>query len=296
MKKEIQGQRILVVDDTLTVRMELQALLESMGLDVVLAEDGLQCLDILQHDTPDAILLDIMMPEMNGFEVLRWIKNQPKLEDIPVIMQTAMDDAGSIKRGVDEGAFYYLTKPIEVELLRSIVSAAISDFRAKKALRKQIIESENPFGLMVEGTFRFRTLTDAEYIAVRIANASPSPKKVAVINELIINAIEHGNLGITYDEKTEYIDNGTWHSEIERRLARPEHVNKNVEVKIKKYPDKMTVLITDQGSGFDFEKYLELDESRFLHNHGRGIVMTNIFLDFQYLGTGNKVMVTIPFE
>ncbi len=296
MKKEIQGQRILVVDDTLTVRMELQALLESMGLDVVLAEDGLQCLDILQHDTPDAILLDIMMPEMNGFEVLRWIKNQPKLEDIPVIMQTAMDDAGSIKRGVDEGAFYYLTKPIEVELLRSIVSAAISDFRAKKALRKQIIESENPFGLMVEGTFRFRTLTDAEYIAVRIANASPSPKKVAVINELIINAIEHGNLGITYDEKTEYIDNGTWHSEIERRLALPEHVNKNVEVKIKKYPDKMTVLITDQGSGFDFEKYLELDESRFLHNHGRGIVMTNIFLDFQYLGTGNKVMVTIPFE
>ncbi len=296
MKKEIQGQRILVVDDTLTVRMELQALLESMGLDVVLAEDGLQCLDILQHDTPDAILLDIMMPEMNGFEVLRWIKNQPKLEDIPVIMQTAMDDAGSIKRGVDEGAFYYLTKPIEVELLRSIVSAAISDFRAKKALRKQIIESENPFGLMVEGTFRFRTLTDAEYIAVRIANASPSPKKVAVINELIINAIEHGNLGITYDEKTEYIDNGTWHPEIERRLALPEHVNKNVEVKIKKYPDKMTVLITDQGSGFDFEKYLELDESRFLHNHGRGIVMTNIFLDFQYLGTGNKVMVTIPFE
>ncbi len=296
MKKEIQGQRILVVDDTLTVRVALQALLESMGLEVVLAEDGLQCLDILQHDTPDAILLDIMMPEMNGFEVLRWIKNQPKLEDIPVIMQTAMDDAGSIKRGVDEGAFYYLTKPIEVELLRSIVSAAISDFRAKKALRKQIIESENPFGLMVEGTFRFRTLTDAEYISVRIANASPSPKKVAVINELIINAIEHGNLGITYDEKTEYIDNGTWHSEIERRLALPEHVNKNVEVKIKKYPDKMTVLITDQGSGFDFEKYLELDESRFLHNHGRGIVMTNIFLDFQYLGTGNKVMVTIPYE
>ncbi len=296
MNKEIQGQRILVVEDSLTVRVALQGLLESMGLEVVLAKDGLQCLDILQHDTPDAILLDIMMPEMNGFEVLRWIKNQPRLEDIPVIMQTAMDDTESIKRGVDEGAFYYLIKPIEVELLRSIVGAAISDFRAKKALRKQIIESENPFGLMVEGTFRFRTLTDAEYMSVRIANASPSPKKVAVINELIINAIEHGNLGITYDEKTEYIDNGTWHSEIERRLALPEHVNKNVEVKIKRYPDRMTVLITDQGSGFDFEKYLDLDESRFLHNHGRGIVMTNIFLNLQYIGTGNEVVVTIPLE
>jgi len=287
MKKKIKGQRILVVDDTLTVRVALQGLLESMGLEVVLAKDGLQCLDILQHDTPDAILLDIMMPVMNGFEVLRWIKNQPRLEDIPVIMQTAMDDTESIKRGVDEGAFYYLTKPVEVELLRSIVGAAISDFLEKKALREQIIESENPFGLMVEGTFRCRTLAEAEYIAVRIAK---------VINELIINAIEHGNLGITYDEKTEYIDNGTWHSEIERRLALPEHANKNVEVKIKKYPDEMTVLITDQGHGFDFEKYLELDESRFLDNHGRGIVMTNTFLDLQYLGPGNEVVVTIPLE
>lgn len=295
MKKEIQGQRILVVDDSLSVRMVLQSLLESMGLEVVLAEDGLQCLDILQHDTPDAILLDILMPGMNGFEVLRRIKNQPKLEYIPVIMQTAMDDTESIKRGIDEGAFYYLTKPVQVELLRSIVGAALSDFREKKALREQIIESENPFGMMVEGIFRFRTLTESEYLSVRIANASPSPKKIAVINELIINAIEHGNLDITYDEKTEYIDNGTWHSEIKRRLALPEHANKNVEVKIKKYPDKMTVLITDQGHGFDFEKYLELDESRIMDNHGRGIVMTIICLDLQYLGTGNKVMVTIPF-
>jgi len=149
---------------------------------------------------------------------------------------------------------------------------------------------------MVEGTFRFRTLDDAEYIAVRIANASPSPKKVAVINELFINAIEHGNLGITYDEKTEYVDNGTWLYEIKRRLALPENVNKNVEVKIKKYPEKMTVLITDQGDGFDFEKYLVLDESRFLHNNGRGIVMAKAFLDLQYLGAGNEVLVTIPLE
>lgn len=296
MNKEIEGQRILVVDDSLNIRVALQSLIESMGLGVLLAKDGHQCLDILQHNTPDAILLDIIMPEMDGFEVLRWIKNQPRLEDIPVIMQTAMDDTESIKRGVDEGAFYYLTKPVEVELLRSVVGAAISDFRKKKALREQIIESENPFGLMVEGTFRFRTITEAEYIAVRIANASPSPKKVAVINELIINAIEHGNLGITYDEKTEYIHNGTWLSEVERRLALPEHVNKNVEVKIKKYPDKMTVLISDQGHGFDFEKYLEMDESRLHDNHGRGIVMSNAYLDLQYLGTGNEVIVTIPLE
>jgi hypothetical protein len=59
---------------------------------------------------------------------------------------------------------------------------------------------------------------------------------------------------------------------------------------------RRTVLIADQGHGFDFEKYLELDESRLLYNHGRGIVMTNLCLDLQYLGTGNEVVVTIPLE
>ncbi|NVM21787.1 MAG: response regulator [Desulfobacterales bacterium] len=295
MKREIQGQSILVVDDSLTVRMELQALLEEMGLKVMLAEDGRQCMDALQHAKPDAVLLDVVMPEMDGFEVLRWIKHQPELEDIPVIMQTATDDMKSIKRGIDEGAFYYLTKPIGLELLQSIISAAIYDFLQKKALREQILESENPLGSMVEGTFRFRTLADGEYLAVRIANASPSPKKVTVINELIINAIEHGNLGVTYDEKTQYIDNGTWRSEIERRLALPEHAGKDVEVRIKKYPDKMTVLIADHGPGFDFGNYLELDESRALDNHGRGIAIANTYLNLQYHGTGNEVMITIPF-
>jgi CheY-like chemotaxis protein/anti-sigma regulatory factor (Ser/Thr protein kinase) len=293
MREDIQGEKILVVDDSPTVRIELKELLEGMGLEVMLAKDGRQCLEVLEHEIPDAILLDIVMPEMDGFEVLKWIKNEPKLEDIPVIMQTAIDDMESIKRGIDEGAFYYLTKPIELPLLQSIVSAAIDDFREKRALKEKIRESENPLRLIVAGTFRFRTLSDGEYLAVRIANACPSPKRATAINELIINAVEHGNLGITYDEKTEYVDNRTWYSEIERRLALPENADKDVEVKIEKDQDKMTVLIADHGPGFHFEKYLQLDATRVLDNHGRGIHMAKLSLDIKYIGTGNKVLVTI---
>jgi CheY-like chemotaxis protein len=293
MKEYNQGEKILVVDDSPTVRIELSELLEGMGLEVWLAKDGEQCLKALEQEKPDAILLDIVMPKMDGFEVLRQIKKQRKLEDIPVIMQTAVNDAESIRRGIDGGAFYYLTKPVEVALLQSIVTAAISDFRQKKSLNERIRESENPFALMVEGRFRFRSLDEGEYLALRIANASPSPKQTAIIYELLINAVEHGNICITYDEKTEYINNRTWRSEIERRLALPEHADKYVDIRIKKHPDKMTVLIEDQGPGFDFEKYLHLDESRVLHSHGRGIAMANMYLDLQYLGTGNKVLVIL---
>ena len=296
MKEAIQSEKILVVDDSLTVRTALEELLEGMGLEVLLAKDGRQCLEVLEQEKPDAIILDIIMPEMDGFEVLRWIKKQESLRDIPVIMQTVVDDTKSIRQGIDEGAFYYLTKPVEQALMQSIINAALGDLHKKETLREKIADTENPFELMVEGTFRFQTLAEGEYLALRIANASSSPKDTVVINELFVNAVEHGNLGITYDDKTEYVDRGTWDTEIGRRLALPEHADKDVTVEIKRYPNKMTVLIADQGPGFDFKKYLELDESRALDNHGRGIVMAKMYLDFQYLGSGNKVLVALPCE
>jgi sigma-B regulation protein RsbU (phosphoserine phosphatase) len=296
MKEAIRGEKILVVDDSLTVRTALEELLEGMGLEVLLAKDGRQCLEVLGRETPDAIILDIIMPEMDGFEVLRWIKKQKRLRDIPVIMQTVVDDTKSIRRGIDEGAFYYLTKPVEEALMQSIINAALGDLHKKEALREKIADTENPFELMVEGTFRFKTLAEGEYLALRIANASSSPKDTVVINELFVNAVEHGNLGITYADKTEYINHGIWDTEIGRRLALPEHADKDVTVKIKRYPNRMTVLIADQGPGFDFKKYLELDESRALDNHGRGIVMAKMYVDFKYLGSGNKVLVALPCE
>jgi anti-sigma regulatory factor (Ser/Thr protein kinase) len=68
-----------------------------------------------------------------------------------------------------------------------------------------------------------------------------------------------------------------------------------VDVQVKRYPDKLTVLIQDTGKGFDFTKYLTLDEKRLLDNHGRGIAMARMFLDLAYQDSGNKVLVTIPF-
>jgi anti-sigma regulatory factor (Ser/Thr protein kinase) len=146
----------------------------------------------------------------------------------------------------------------------------------------------------MEGKFRFRTLDEGEYLALGIAHACDAPEQVVAISELLCNAVEHGNLGITYDEKSKYIKEDTFYTEIERRLALPENASKYVEIKLKKSRNDMTVLITDQGPGFDFKKYLVLDETRVFHMHGRGIALANSFADLQYLGTGNQVRITIP--
>ena len=289
---------ILIVDDNPDVVFLVRTTLEVEGYHCLTACDGLEAQALIEKvkEQITAILLDWKMPKMSGIELLRWIKSQPELKDIPVVMQTVLDKPEEIKEGIDAGAFYYLTKLTDPKLLLSIVKAAVSDFHQKKALLDKIKVGENPFELLVEGNFRFRTLADGEYLALGIANVCAAPEEVVAISELINNAVEHGNLGITYDAKTKYIEEDTFYAEIERRLALPKYARKYVEVRVKKSKDEMTVLITDQGPGFDFKKYLVLDESRVFDTHGRGIALANGLRDLQYLGTGNQVLITIPLR
>jgi len=289
---------ILIVDDNPDVVFLVRTTLEAEGYHCLTASDGLEAQALIEKmkEQITVILLDWKMPKMSGIELLRWIKSQPELKDIPVVMQTVLDKPEEIKEGIDAGAFYYLTKLTDPKLLLSIVKAAVSDFHQKKALLDKIKVGENPFALLVEGNFRFRTLADGEYLALGIANVCAAPEEVVAISELINNAVEHGNLGITYDAKTKYIEEDTFYAEIERRLALPKYARKYVEVRVKKSKDEMTVLITDQGPGFDFKKYLVLDESRVFDTHGRGIALANGLRDLQYLGTGNQVLITIPLR
>jgi DNA-binding response OmpR family regulator len=262
------------------------------------AENGSEAQSIIESSQNDvsAILLDWQMPVMNGMEFLRWIKNESAHADIPVIMATSMTSPENIKEGIDAGAFYYLTKPIEGPVLRSIVRAAISDLSQKKALLERLRRSDNPFGNLTEGTFRFRTAEEAEFLAVAIANSSPVPEKAMAISEILINAVEHGSLGITYEEKTALVANNAFGQECERRLAMPENADKYVEVKVTRQSGKVIVQIADQGGGFDFARYLRMDESRVFDNHGRGIAISSECLGLDYKGNGNRVVVTIPKE
>jgi sigma-B regulation protein RsbU (phosphoserine phosphatase) len=135
---------------------------------------------------------------------------------------------------------------------------------------------------------------EGETLAARIAKAAPEPEKVMIISELLRNAVEHGNLGITYEEKTQFLNEGNLSVEIEHRRQLPRYAERFVLVQFKKLPEKITVTIEDQGNGFDFRKYLGFDAARVFDNHGRGIAMTACTLDVQYLGNGNSVVVTIP--
>ena len=253
---------ILVVDDNQMLVGLIEINLGKAGYNSLKAYDGLEAQSLISKSASqiDAIILDWDMPEMSGIELLKWIKTQKGIRDIPVIMATGKSEPEHIKLGIEAGAFYYLTKPIEIDLLYSIVRAAIDDFNRRNSLLKRIRESEDVLKLLVEGVFRFRILPEAEKLSVYIAQITDSPEIGIGVNELFINAVEHGNLGITYDEKTEFLNRSIWKAEIERRQALSENAAKFVEVSITRYSVDLMIDIKDQGSGFDFENYLEIDE------------------------------------
>ncbi len=114
--------RVLIVEDDSGIADFLQLELEHEGFEVLHAEDGRKALELFESDTPDIILLDIMLPKLNGLEVLRRIR---KTSRVPVIMLTARGDTLDKVSGLDSGADDYLAKPFEIEELLARMRAVM---------------------------------------------------------------------------------------------------------------------------------------------------------------------------
>jgi adenylate cyclase len=114
---------LLVVDDNKVNRILLARGLEGDGHKVEIAENGKQALDKLRKDDFDLVLLDIEMPEMNGYQVLETCLRDPDLRDIPIIMTSSLDEIDSVVKCVELGAEDYLNKPVNPILLRARVNA-----------------------------------------------------------------------------------------------------------------------------------------------------------------------------
>ena len=125
--------RVLVVDDTALNRRLLERALVDQGHVPILTEDGAQALEILRATSPaiDVILLDVLMPVMDGYNTLAAIKADSALHHLPVIMITAVDEIESAVRCIELGAMDYLPKPFNAALLRARLEASLADKRLR---------------------------------------------------------------------------------------------------------------------------------------------------------------------
>jgi len=136
MKSAHEPGYLLVVDDNKVNRILLARGLEGDGHKVETAENGKQALEKLRTDSFDLVLLDIEMPEMNGYQVLETCLQDPELRDIPIIMTSSLDEIDSVVKCVELGAEDYLNKPVNPILLRARVNASLEKKRLRDEQRK----------------------------------------------------------------------------------------------------------------------------------------------------------------
>lgn len=119
-------KKILLADDEDDVKIILKMFLESRGYDVCTAFDGLDAIDQARTQSPDVILLDVMMPLIDGFEVCKRLKADPATTKIPIIMLSAASHSESVKKGMNAGAMEYLIKPFEPEQLEALLEKVLT--------------------------------------------------------------------------------------------------------------------------------------------------------------------------
>lgn len=162
MKNPSSSKKILIVDDSSTNLKILYHILLKNGFQVISAENGYDCIQMTVNQKPDLVLLDIMMPEIDGIEVCRRLRKDSRIDHIPIIFVTAATDDNTLSKAFDAGGSDYIRKPINrVELLKRIQAAF-----AHEALMEKNREEEKLRGVLsLSGTICHEINQPLQYIS-----------------------------------------------------------------------------------------------------------------------------------
>ncbi|MBL8468736.1 MAG: response regulator [Methyloversatilis discipulorum] len=290
--------RLLIVDDEPFNLEIIGEYLDGQGYELTMARDGVEAWEYLDNADIDfdLLVLDRMMPRLNGMELLRRVRRTPRLSGLPVIMQTAAATPDQVREGLQAGARYYLTKPYEPDALLAIVRSALEEAHRTREIQLQAEGMRRAMGALRHAEFEFATLSEATELASLASLVSPEPENIVMgLSELMINAVEHGNLGISYAEKSRLRLEDCWQEEVERRLQLPEYAGRRARLRIECSDDAVRYTVSDEGEGFDYARYLDFDPGRAFDPNGRGIAMARqlCFRSLEYTGCGNVVTATV---
>lgn len=284
--------QILVVDDDPQCLEILTLFLTDENWDVIQATNGKDAVQLFdENPSIDIVLLDRMMPGMDGMEVLSALKKTDRFKYTPVIMLTGASANDQIINGIENGVYYYLTKPFEKDILLSIIKAAARNAEDYKSSLSNSIDFQHSLKLLEEINFKFRNLDEARDLCIfSMKFFTHDMQFYTGFWELLTNSIIHGNLDIDSQNKNELIVSGDWENYLKERLENPKYCNKYAALRIQKRSHSYFFEVTDQGKGFDWKEMMNNLHQNIVTPYGRGIMIAKkIFPTIQYRNQGTIV-------
>ncbi|THB70225.1 MAG: response regulator [Gammaproteobacteria bacterium] len=181
---------IHVVDDELTNIIFMEKMLKSDGFKVSVSRSGTECLENIRESVPDLILLDVMMPEMSGYETCCLMRQNPGLCRIPVIFVTALDDREAITKAYKSGATDYVVKPVRLEELREKIRAVLHN-------QNLIKDKERLLQINAEAVIMVRHILESLSVVKRI---DALKSKVQQNNDTVCDLLQHAKLALANDD------------------------------------------------------------------------------------------------
>ena len=288
--------KVLIVEDDPSVRVLLQTLVAEEGHSVEVAVDGAAGLEAFRQFRPDLVLSDIMMPHMDGLELLESIRAEDS--DVLVVILTGCGSEEYAVRALRHGANNYLQKPIDDTDIIPLVqkyAAVVRDRTVDVEIHEMFVE--RAFTLELENTLEIIPRV-ADRLLRETCGAIKRADQLGVrlgLVELLLNAVEHGNLGISYEQKRESLTTMDGLEMLCReRLSDPVHAARRVTVHFTMDATACEWVIVDEGAGFDWRALPDpTDEGAGLFEaHGRGILLSRPQFDtLEYQEPGNIVRI-----
>lgn len=288
--------KVLIADDESMLREILRELVTMRGHEVILASNGKEALDLFKHETPDLVISDIIMPEMDGLKFLSEIRQLD--QDTLVVMTTGLGKEEFTLEALRLRANDFIKKPIEPSILFPLLDkyAGIVESRTRLSetlnyciRRSSMLKIDNRMEMIP--MIAQRLLLDT---CDMIPHDQRLGLKIALV-ELLANAVEHGNLNITCDEKQAAMEESFEGIERlrESRLQDENLAKRHVSVEFVMTAEACEWTITDEGAGFDITRIPNpLDPENLAQPNGRGIFLARLsFEELEFIGKGNSVRV-----
>lgn len=292
MNSALPSPRVLVVDDSPTQALEVRQRLVRAGFSVQLANGGPAALTAIQSNRPDIVLTDVMMPDMDGFELVSRIRaDHPGL---PVVLMTAHGSEDIALRALRDGAAGYVAKRHLARDLSRTLENVLAVLRANAA-EQQLLECfaetsscyvlandtdlVSPLVNRLQRQLEHKGLFD-ETVLFRVSLA---------LREALVNAIEHGNLELSSELRER--DDDSYVREVHRRRETDPYRRRKVMLSARETTEEVTYVIRDEGPGFNTSTVPDpTDPDNLEKSSGRGLLLIRMFMDeVTHNPTGNEI-------